>query len=55
MMKVFRDSPEAKVVYIAPLKALVRERMTDWKVKFEGKRDLTLVSPNVFLRQFSLF
>lgn len=31
MMKVFRDSPGSKVVYIAPLKALVRERINDWR------------------------
>ena len=35
MFKVFRDSPEAKVVYIAPMKALVRERIADWKQRFE--------------------
>lgn len=26
-----RDRPSAKVVYIAPMKALVKERVTDWK------------------------
>ncbi|KAI8894352.1 Sec63 Brl domain-containing protein [Globomyces pollinis-pini] len=26
----FRDAPKSKVVYIAPLKALVRERVQDW-------------------------
>ncbi|KAJ3109837.1 activating signal cointegrator 1 complex subunit [Phlyctochytrium planicorne] len=26
----FRDFPQSKVVYIAPLKALVRERVSDW-------------------------
>ena len=31
MMKVFRDAPAEKVVYIAPLKALVRERIEDWR------------------------
>lgn len=31
MMKVFRDQPGYKVVYIAPLKALVRERINDWR------------------------
>ena len=36
MFKVFRDYPEGKVVYIAPLKALVRERMEDWRVRLGG-------------------
>eukprot|EP00094_Tigriopus_californicus_P013560 TCALIF_13117-PA protein Name:"Similar to ascc3 Activating signal cointegrator 1 complex subunit 3 (Gallus gallus)" AED:0.06 eAED:0.06 QI:112/0.94/0.95/1/0.78/0.75/20/319/2227 len=36
MLKVFRDFPKAKVVYIAPMKALVRERMEDWKRRLEG-------------------
>ncbi|KAI9189074.1 putative steryl acetyl hydrolase mug81 [Blastocladiella emersonii ATCC 22665] len=33
MWSSFRDFPDGKVVYIAPLKALVRERVDDWKVK----------------------
>lgn len=37
MLKVFRDSPSSKVVYIAPLKALVRERMTDWRVRLQQR------------------
>ena len=36
MLRVFRTNPEAKVVYIAPLKALVRERMSDWGKKLGG-------------------
>ncbi|XP_065206562.1 activating signal cointegrator 1 complex subunit 3 [Planococcus citri] len=35
--RVFKDNPDAKVVYIAPLKALVKERMRDWKVRFQKK------------------
>ncbi|KAJ3337146.1 activating signal cointegrator 1 complex subunit [Gonapodya sp. JEL0774] len=30
MWNAFREAPSSKVVYIAPLKALVRERVTDW-------------------------
>ncbi|KAK9850259.1 hypothetical protein WJX84_005584 [Apatococcus fuscideae] len=30
MLRVFREYPGQKVIYIAPLKALVRERMKDW-------------------------
>lgn len=37
MFRVFRDLPGAKVVYIAPLKALVRERMSDWQERL-GRR-----------------
>ncbi|RWS31343.1 Activating signal cointegrator 1 complex subunit 3-like protein [Leptotrombidium deliense] len=37
MMRVFQNYTQSKVVYIAPLKALVRERVDDWKVKLEGK------------------
>lgn len=36
MLKLFRDSPGLKVVYIAPLKALVRERMKDWAKRMRG-------------------
>ena len=31
MLRVFSQYPDKKVVYVAPLKALVRERMRDWK------------------------
>ena len=38
MFKVFRDAPlDGKCVYIAPLKALVRERIKDWKDKLEKR------------------
>ncbi len=54
MFKVFRDRPEAKVVYIAPLKALVRERIKDWKVRFES--EFTLVTHKfAFLPTFLVF
>ena len=37
MLRVFNCYPGGKCVYIAPLKALVRERVEDWRVKFERK------------------
>ncbi|XP_049587818.1 activating signal cointegrator 1 complex subunit 3 [Syngnathus scovelli] len=37
MFRVFNKYPSAKVVYIAPLKALVRERIEDWKIRMEEK------------------
>ncbi|XP_049849138.1 uncharacterized protein LOC126317508 [Schistocerca gregaria] len=33
-LRLFREAPHLKVVYIAPLKALVRERLVDWTNKF---------------------
>ncbi|KAI0234175.1 putative steryl acetyl hydrolase mug81 [Massospora cicadina] len=33
MGAAFRDHPGSKVVYVAPLKALVRERVTDWRAR----------------------
>ena len=35
--RVFNSCPGGKAVYIAPLKALVRERVDDWKVRMEKK------------------
>jgi activating signal cointegrator complex subunit 3 len=32
--RAFKIRPDSKVVYIAPLKALVRERINDWKGRF---------------------
>ena len=52
MFSVFRERPKAKVVYIAPLKALVRERISDWRNRMEnqlGKKVVELtgdVSPD---------
>ncbi|KAK3097478.1 hypothetical protein FSP39_009969 [Pinctada imbricata] len=37
IFRVFREYPKAKAVYIAPLKALVRERMDDWRIRIEKK------------------
>lgn len=37
MFRLFNVSPESKVVYIAPLKALVRERIQDWRVRLEER------------------
>lgn len=37
IFRIFREYPQFKAVYIAPLKALVRERMEDWKVRIEQK------------------
>lgn len=41
MLKLFRDT-SLKVVYIGPLKALVRERLKDWTHRFG-----TLLNKNV--------
>uniref|UniRef100_A0A2Z5TZE8 U5 small nuclear ribonucleoprotein 200 kDa helicase n=1 Tax=Reticulitermes speratus TaxID=60591 RepID=A0A2Z5TZE8_9NEOP len=43
MFRVFRIYPGSKVVYIAPLKALVRERIEDWKVRLERKLNRKVV------------
>ncbi|CAG9769327.1 unnamed protein product [Ceutorhynchus assimilis] len=34
ILRLFRCNPNKKVVYIAPMKALVRERVKDWSTKF---------------------
>lgn len=43
MFRVFKQYPGRKVVYIAPLKALVRERIEDWKVRLEGRLNKKVV------------
>ncbi|KAJ1353758.1 hypothetical protein KIN20_010473 [Parelaphostrongylus tenuis] len=37
IFRLLKTNPGKKCVYIAPLKALVRERVHDWKEKFEKK------------------
>ncbi|KAF5297298.1 hypothetical protein FQA39_LY12137 [Lamprigera yunnana] len=36
MFRLFNKTQNLKVVYIAPLKSLVRERVEDWKKRFDG-------------------
>lgn len=31
MLRVFKNYPDKKIIYIAPLKALAKERLADWK------------------------
>lgn len=43
MWWAFREKPGSKVVYIAPMKALVRERVQDWGKRIAGPMGLKLV------------
>ncbi|CCU77629.1 activating signal cointegrator 1 complex subunit 3 [Blumeria hordei DH14] len=43
MWWAFREYPNSKVVYIAPMKALVRERVKDWSNRLTKKMNLKLV------------
>lgn len=43
MWWAFREKPGSKVVYIAPMKALVRERVQDWRKRLTGAMGLKLV------------
>lgn len=53
MLRVFLEQPGGKIVYIAPLKALVKERMKDWTQRFQkvlGRRVVELsgdVTPDI--------
>lgn len=53
MLRLFSVYPNQKVVYIAPLKALVRERVQDWKSRFEQRLNKKVteltgdVNPNI--------
>lgn len=43
MWWAFREKPGSKVVYIAPMKALVRERVKDWRKRLTRQMGLKLV------------
>ncbi|OCK96303.1 Sec63-domain-containing protein [Cenococcum geophilum 1.58] len=43
MWWAFRENPGSKIVYIAPMKALVRERVQDWGRRLTGPMGLKLV------------
>ncbi|SPO05999.1 probable RNA helicase [Cephalotrichum gorgonifer] len=43
MWWAFKEKPGSKVVYIAPMKALVRERVKDWGSRFSKQLGLKLV------------
>lgn len=36
MLRVFAKTPRSKVIFIAPLKALAKERIIDWKKRLEA-------------------
>jgi replicative superfamily II helicase len=36
MLRVFKETPKKKIIYIAPLKALAKERIIDWKLRLGG-------------------
>lgn len=36
MLRVFKQSPKSKIIYVAPLKALAKERIIDWKKRLEN-------------------
>lgn len=40
MLRLFNTAPHLKAVYIAPLKALVRERMKDWNKRYLPSRSV---------------
>lgn len=35
MLRVFKNTPQSKIIFIAPLKALAKERIIDWKKRLE--------------------
>lgn len=37
LLRLFKFSPGRKMIYIAPLKALAKERLDDWKKRFQNK------------------
>ena len=43
MLRLFEREPDRKVIYIGPLKALVRERMRDWQRKFVEQLGVRMV------------
>jgi activating signal cointegrator complex subunit 3 len=45
ILRLFREQPSAKVVYVAPMKALARERLEDWRSarSFAGAMGKTVV------------
>ena len=34
IFRCFNETPEKKVIYVAPMKALAKERILDWKKRF---------------------
>mmetsp|Transcript_111444 Transcript_111444/g.322204 ORF Transcript_111444/g.322204 Transcript_111444/m.322204 type:complete len:1102 (+) Transcript_111444:1-3306(+) len=43
MFRLFNNKPHEKVIYIAPLKALARERMEDWEERMQRQLGKTIV------------
>ncbi|KAI9006624.1 Sec63 Brl domain-containing protein [Phycomyces nitens] len=43
MWRAFRERPGSKVIYIAPMKVLVKERARDWRMRLTGPMNKKLV------------
>ena len=43
MLRLFQHTPHLKAVYIGPMKALVRERIKDWRRRLQDQLGKTLV------------
>ncbi len=54
ILKLLRDSPGAKTIYVAPLKALARERLQDWNRKFGAQGGTGRKTPGLGLRILEL-
>ena len=48
MFRVFNQYPGSKCVYIAPLKALVRERIEDWSNRLDHTLKKRCVQQHMF-------
>ena len=35
MLRVFKNQPNSKIIFIAPLKALAKERIIDWRRRLQ--------------------
>lgn len=40
VLRIFKENPNGKVVYIAPYKALAKERIRDWRKRFQKNKRL---------------
>lgn len=49
MFRLFNNTPDAKIVYVAPLKALARERLLDWTTHLGKKLNKKVVELTGYL------
>lgn len=55
ILRCFNEYPDKKVIYVAPMKALAKERILDWKKRFSSLNKIVLELTGDFTPDINVF